>query len=114
MHALPQRSHARLRADEAPAPEVTVGSVEERSIGPGGIPIRYRLEAMGLPVVLSGGGWVIGDLETQFRLLRNPPRRPRDRGRRRLPSRAGTSLSSRARRLLRRYLLVAETPSTSA
>jgi acetyl esterase len=67
----PAQGREMYRMLQPPAPDITVGSVDDRTIpGPAGaIPIRvYKPQDAGnaLPVhvFFHGGGWVIGDLDT--------------------------------------------------
>ena len=71
MHTLPpDAARAGYAQMQGPAPEVAVGSVEERAVpGPqGDIPVRiYRPRGDGphpVHVFYHGGGWVIGNLDT--------------------------------------------------
>lgn len=65
-----RQTHEELIVRGRPTPDVPVGSVEDRTVpGPAGpVPVRvYRPERNGpLPtvVLLHGGGWVIGSIET--------------------------------------------------
>ena len=71
LHELPPEAAREMYSQmQPPAPEIAVGSVEDRTIpGPAGeIGVRiYRPEGAGpfpLHVHYHGGGWVIGDLDT--------------------------------------------------